>query len=81
MYSDYFVFVKRATRGCIIFIVYVDDIVLSGSDNEGIQETKDWLHSKLYFKELGSCYIFLGLRYCEMSRIFFPVTESKEIFI
>lgn len=36
--SDYSVFIKSTMRGCVVLIVYVDDIVLSGSDGSGIEE-------------------------------------------
>lgn len=37
--SDYLVFVKKTLRGCVILMVYVDDMVVSGSDV--IDETKE----------------------------------------
>lgn len=51
--SDYSMFVKKTTRGYIILIVYVDDIIVSSGDNIGIQETISWLHSKVHIKDLG----------------------------
>lgn len=57
---DYGVFVKRSKKGCII-LVYVDDIVISGSDEHGIQATKVWLKSKLYIKDFGLQQYFLGI--------------------
>lgn len=60
-YSVYSVFVKHTTRGCTILIVYVDDMVISGSDSVGIQVTKAWLKSKLHIKDLGQPQHFLGI--------------------
>lgn len=37
---DYSVFVKHLKRGCLILMVYVDDMVISGSDIVGIQQTR-----------------------------------------
>lgn len=59
--SDYSVFVKRTKRDCIILVVYVDDIVITGNDTIGIQETKSWLQSKLQIKDLGVLQYFLGI--------------------
>lgn len=35
---DYSVFIKSALRGCVVLIVYMDNIVLSGCDGSGIEE-------------------------------------------
>lgn len=59
--SNYSVFVKKSIRGCIILAVYVDDIVISASDVNRIQETKAWLQSKLQIKDLGKLQHFLGI--------------------
>lgn len=59
--SDYSVFVKRTKRDCIILVVYVDDIVITGNDTIGIQETQSWLQSKLQIKDLGVLQYFLGI--------------------
>ncbi|XP_068662907.1 uncharacterized mitochondrial protein AtMg00810-like [Aristolochia californica] len=37
---DHSVFIENTTRGKVILAVYVDDIILSGSDFEGIQKRK-----------------------------------------
>lgn len=42
-------------------MVYVGDIVISGSDVVGIKETKEWLKSKLHIKDLGQLHYFLGI--------------------
>lgn len=57
------VFVKKTAKGCgcIILIVYVDDIIISDSDSAGIQETKCYLKSKLHIKDLGQLQYFLGI--------------------
>lgn len=59
--SDYFVFVKKNQRGCAILIVYVNHMVISGSDGEGIHKTKDRLKSSLHIKDLGQLRYFLGI--------------------
>ena len=43
---DYFVFYHHTSSGqCIYLIVYVDDIVIIGSDHDGIQKLKQHLFS------------------------------------
>lgn len=59
--SDHSVFVKHNSLGCIILMVYVDDIIISGSDGAGIQATKQWLQSQLHVKDLGKMQYFLGI--------------------
>ena len=42
--SDHFVFYHHTSSGqCIYLIVYVDDIVMTGSDEDGIQKLKQHL--------------------------------------
>lgn len=52
---------KRTFKGCLILIVNVDDIIISGNDKDGIQETNDWLNSKQHIKDLGQLQYFLGI--------------------
>ena len=37
---DHSVFIKKNTNGCVLLAVYVDDIILTGSDTTGIREIK-----------------------------------------
>lgn len=41
--ADHSVFYRHTTQGCIYLIVYVDDIVISGSDHRGILQVKEHL--------------------------------------
>lgn len=59
--SDYLIFVKSSTAGCVILVVYVDEIVLTGSDKLEIDETKKWLASQVHIKGLGDLKYFLGI--------------------
>lgn len=53
--------VKSSDAGCVILVVYVDDIVLSGNDKLGIEESKKWLASQVHIKNLGDLKYFLGI--------------------
>ena len=41
--SDHLVFSRSSTGGVIMLIVYVDDIIISGSDSVGITDLKAYL--------------------------------------
>ena len=41
--------------------MYVDDIVIIGSDFKGILSLKSFLHNKFYTKDLGMLKYFLGV--------------------
>ncbi|KAG6385943.1 hypothetical protein SASPL_154826 [Salvia splendens] len=47
--------------GIVILIVYVDDILISGSDVRGIEETKKYLQQHFVIKDLGRPKYFLGI--------------------
>ncbi|KAL0641754.1 hypothetical protein Bca4012_103589 [Brassica carinata] len=44
--------------------VYVDDIIITGSDKEGIKATKEFLKSMFEIKDLGEMKYFLGIEIC-----------------
>ncbi|KAJ7963920.1 Retrovirus-related Pol polyprotein from transposon TNT 1-94 [Quillaja saponaria] len=58
---DHSVFYKHTPNGRILLIVYVDDIVITGDDNHGIQQLKSFLQSKFQTKDLGQLKYFLGI--------------------
>ncbi|RVX16137.1 Retrovirus-related Pol polyprotein from transposon RE1 [Vitis vinifera] len=52
---------------CIYLVVYVDDIVITGSDQEGIQIIKQHLFNHFQTKDLGKLKYFLGLEIAQSS--------------
>ncbi|KAK9063841.1 hypothetical protein SSX86_017713 [Deinandra increscens subsp. villosa] len=62
---DHSVFFASSAAGCILLVVYVDDIVITGSDRDGIQKLKSFLGNKFQTKDLGTLKYFLGI---EVSR-------------
>ncbi|XP_054778065.1 uncharacterized mitochondrial protein AtMg00810-like [Prosopis cineraria] len=58
---DYSPFSKHFDDGIILILVYVDDLLITGSFKSGIKETKEFLHSKFKIKDLGLLKYFLRI--------------------
>ncbi|RVW81347.1 Retrovirus-related Pol polyprotein from transposon RE2 [Vitis vinifera] len=52
---------------CIYLVVYVDDIVITGSDQDGIQKLKQHLFTHFQTKDLGKLKYFLGIEIAQSS--------------
>ena len=60
--ADHFVFYHYSSTGqCIYLIVYVDDNIITGSDQDGIQKIKQHFFSHFQTKNLGKLKYFLGI--------------------
>lgn len=59
--SDHSVFIRQRQSGTIILAVYVDDIVVTGSDKDGISDHKVYLNKHFHMKDLGHLRYFLGI--------------------
>ena len=60
--ADHSVFYHHSSTGqCIYLIVYVDDIVITGSDQDGIQKLKQHLFNHFQTKDLGKLKYSLGI--------------------
>lgn len=59
-YADHTVFVKRRNMKMVILVVYVDDIVVTGSDIDEISKLKDLL-KEFDIKDLRLLKYFLGI--------------------
>ncbi|XP_019248563.1 PREDICTED: uncharacterized protein LOC109227823 [Nicotiana attenuata] len=55
------VYYKQSTARSILLVVYVDDIVITGSDYVVISSLKSFLHTKFHTKDLGQLKYFLGV--------------------
>ena len=54
---------KKTKGGLVILVVYVDDIILTGSDDTSILATKTYLQQHLSIRDLGSPRYFLGIEF------------------
>ncbi|KAK2418425.1 putative mitochondrial protein [Trifolium repens] len=60
--ADHSVFTKCSSSNKYIYlVVYVDDIVITGDDNEGINSLKQHLFQNFQTKDLGPLRYFLGI--------------------
>ena len=60
--ADHLVFYHHNSSGqCIYLVVYVDDIVITGSDQGSIQNLKQHLFTNFQTKDLGKLKYFLGI--------------------
>ena len=59
--SDHFVFYRNSSLGIILLVMYVDDIVIIGSNSTGISSLKSFLHGQFHTKDLGMLRYFLGV--------------------
>ncbi|GJT75369.1 retrovirus-related pol polyprotein from transposon TNT 1-94 [Tanacetum coccineum] len=58
---DHSVFYRSSDVGCILLVVYVDDIVVTGNDKSGIEKLKSFVGTCFQTKDLGSLKYFLGI--------------------
>ncbi|RVW21529.1 Retrovirus-related Pol polyprotein from transposon TNT 1-94 [Vitis vinifera] len=66
--ADHSVFYHHNSLGqCIYLVVYVDDIVITGSDQDGIQKLKQHLFTHFQIKDLGKLKYFLGIEIAQSS--------------
>ena len=61
------VYVKNTEHGSVIICLYVDDILIMGSNNEVIKTTKKMLNNKFNMKDLGVSDVILGIKISKTS--------------
>ena len=64
---DKCVYVKNTEHGFVIICLYVDDILIMGSNNEVIKTTKEMFNNKFDMKDLGVADVILGIKISKTS--------------
>ena len=54
-------FLRHTNKGTIFFLLYVDDMIITGDNLNGIQKLKDFLSQQFEMKDLWHLSYFLGL--------------------
>ena len=60
---DNYVFVRKSISGYTILAVYVDNILLTGNDIQGISVTKELLSKHFVIRDMGKPKYFLGIEF------------------
>jgi len=58
---DSSLFIHRTSTGIVLLLLYVDDMIITGSDHASIQSLKQQLQAAFHMKDLGNLHYFLGL--------------------
>ena len=66
--TDPTVLTKKTKGGLLILAVYVDNIILTGSDDTSILAMKAYLQQHLGIRDLGSTRYFLGIYFAHQDR-------------
>ncbi|GAA0185355.1 transmembrane signal receptor [Lithospermum erythrorhizon] len=58
--NDYSLFLRHSDTCTVLLAVYVDDVIITGSDSAAIKALKSYLHTTFSIKDLGQLNYFLG---------------------
>ncbi|GKD93766.1 retrovirus-related pol polyprotein from transposon TNT 1-94 [Tanacetum coccineum] len=73
---DYSLFTKSDNSSFTAVLVYVDDLLITGSSTTEIQHLKSQLSSHFHMKDLGELNYFLGLEICKSEQGIF-ISQKK----
>uniref|UniRef100_A0A2N9HM41 Reverse transcriptase Ty1/copia-type domain-containing protein n=1 Tax=Fagus sylvatica TaxID=28930 RepID=A0A2N9HM41_FAGSY len=73
---DSALFFGRSDHGITLFLLYVDDMIITGDDVQGIQDLKRFLGQHFEMKDLGPLSYFLGLEVSSSSDGYY-LTQAK----
>ena len=69
-------FLRRSNHGITIILLYVDDMIITGDDMQGIQDLKHFLGRQFKMKYLGPLNYFLGLEVSSFTDGYY-LTQAK----
>lgn len=64
---DKCVYVKKIKNGYVILCLYVDDMLIVGSDDDMIKSIKNMLKSKFDMKDMGLADVIMGIKISKAS--------------
>ena len=73
---DSALFLRRTDKCTILLLLYVDDMIITSNDLNGIQELKVFLSQQFEMKDLGHLSYFLGLEITHSTDGFY-ITQAK----
>ncbi|CAL1359030.1 unnamed protein product [Linum trigynum] len=76
--NDPSLFTRNTVDGIVVLLVYVDDMIITGSDPDGIRDITAILRNAFNLKEMGEVSYFLGLEVHRSSQGLF-VSQRKYI--
>ncbi|CAM8911003.1 unnamed protein product [Rhodiola kirilowii] len=59
--NDYSLFTLQRDGQFLVLLVYVDDVIITGTSESLISAVKEFIHQKFQIKDLGPLKYFLGL--------------------
>ena len=62
IHYDSALFLRRTNKGTILLLLYMDNMIITGDDLNGIQELNDFLSQQFEMKDLGHLSYFLVLK-------------------
>ncbi|XP_057996557.1 uncharacterized mitochondrial protein AtMg00810-like [Hevea brasiliensis] len=58
---DSAIFIRKTYKGYTLLLLYVDDMIITGDDLQGVKEVQNFLYTQFEMKDLGRLSYFLGL--------------------
>lgn len=65
--NDYSLFVRNKINYVIVLLVYVDDIILTGSNSDELENVRNFLKNQLFIKDLWKLSYFLGIEVIDIN--------------
>lgn len=75
---DYTVFYQNTSDRCVILLLYVDDMIITGNDDKGIQQLKQIHHAPFDTKDQSIPCYFLSIEVAYSPKGWF-LTQQKYI--